>query len=86
MTARRVKRQTLVGVIDGFWWSLLGGQVSLGGQVVAMSAITMMLLYVGVWHFRQMERGFVYVVLTIAAPYLSRHWPVGAAGHAACGA
>jgi hypothetical protein len=47
MTARRVKRQTLVGVIDGFRWSLFGGQLPLGGQVVAMSAINAVIRWGG---------------------------------------
>jgi lipopolysaccharide transport system permease protein len=53
----------LVGVIDGFRWSLLGGQVPLDGRVVAMSVITMLaLLYLGILYFRRMERGFADVI------------------------
>jgi len=47
----------LVGVIDGFRWSLLG--TALDPAVVAASiAVTVLSLVAGVWYFRRMERGF----------------------------
>ncbi len=53
----------LVGVIDGFRWSLLGGRVPFNGQLVEISAVIMAaLLFLGIWYFRRMERGFADVI------------------------
>ena len=47
----------LVGIIDGFRWSLLG--TALDPVVVAASiTVTLASLATGVWYFRRMERGF----------------------------
>lgn len=49
----------LVGIIDGFKWSLLGGRIGIDPAVVAVSiAVTLVSLAGGVWYFRRMERGF----------------------------
>lgn len=57
--ASYVMNPLLVGVIDGFRWSLLGRQVPLDWQLVAISAIIVAaLLYLSVWYFRRMECGF----------------------------
>jgi lipopolysaccharide transport system permease protein len=49
----------LVGVIDGFRWSLLDGRVPLDGQAVAVStALTCTMMLVGIYYFRRMESGF----------------------------
>lgn len=49
----------LVGVIDGFRWSVLGGRTPLDpADVIAAVAVTATALAVGAWYFRRMERGF----------------------------
>jgi lipopolysaccharide transport system permease protein len=49
----------LVGIIDGFRWSILGGRVELSATAVAYStAITLASLVIGFWYFRRTERGF----------------------------
>lgn len=49
----------LVGIIDGFRWSLLGGRTPLAPDVVAASVIvTLASVVTGVWYFRRTERGF----------------------------
>jgi lipopolysaccharide transport system permease protein len=53
----------LVGALDGFRWSILGGTTPLYPQAVALSvAITVFLLLLGVWYFRRMERSFADVI------------------------
>jgi lipopolysaccharide transport system permease protein len=53
----------MVGVIDGFRWSLLGGRAPLDPLSVGLSvAITVSLLLLGVWYFRRMERSFADVI------------------------
>jgi len=53
----------LVGIIDGFRWSLLGGQVPLDAAAVLISAaMTVALIALGVWYFRRMEAGFADVI------------------------
>ncbi len=49
----------LVGIIDGFRWSILGGRVPIDAAVMAMSvAVTLVALVAGTWYFRRTERGF----------------------------
>jgi lipopolysaccharide transport system permease protein len=53
----------LVGIIDGFRWSLLGGRVMLDVDTVWVScAVTMALIILGVWYFRKMECSFADVI------------------------
>jgi lipopolysaccharide transport system permease protein len=53
----------MVGIIDGFRWSILAGQTSLELPHVLMSlAMTILSLLLGVWYFRRMERGFADVI------------------------
>ena len=53
----------MVGIIDGFRWSVLGGHAPLNLIAVIISlAMTILLLLVGVWYFRRMERGFADVI------------------------
>jgi lipopolysaccharide transport system permease protein len=53
----------LVGIIDGFRWSLLGGQVALDAQTVWISvAVTAAVIFLGIWYFRRMEHGFADVI------------------------
>ncbi|MBV9971083.1 MAG: ABC transporter permease [Xanthobacteraceae bacterium] len=47
----------LVGIIDGFRWSLLGGRLDIGTIWVAL-AVTVATIMVGIWYFRKMECGF----------------------------
>jgi lipopolysaccharide transport system permease protein len=49
----------MAGIIDGFRWSLLGGYPPLQPQAVGLSVVvTSSCLFLGVWYFRRMERGF----------------------------
>jgi len=49
----------MVGIIDGFRWSLLGGRVTLDSQSAAVSvAVTTAVLALGLWYFRRMEHSF----------------------------
>lgn len=53
----------LVGIIDGFRWSVVAGQTPLDLQAVEISAaVTLGVLLVGVWYFRRMERSFADVI------------------------
>ena len=53
----------MVGVIDGFRWSLFRGQALLDWRLVAVSVVmAALLLYIGVRYFRRMERGFADVI------------------------
>ena len=53
----------MVGVIDGFRWSVVGPQQGLyiPGLVVSVFAIAV-LLFSGIWYFRKTERGFADVI------------------------
>lgn len=49
----------MVGIIDGFRWSILGGQTPLdAGFLVSSVALSLGALAVGTWYFRKTERGF----------------------------
>jgi lipopolysaccharide transport system permease protein len=53
----------LAGIIDGFRWSILGGQSPPDWTALVISAIvTVAALYAGIWYFRRMERGFADVI------------------------
>lgn len=53
----------LVGIIDGFRWSLLRGQTALNFSDLAASALVVLLLISsGLWYFRKMERTFADVI------------------------
>ena len=53
----------LVGIIDGFRWSLLGGRVPLLPDTIWIAAIvTVSMIMLGVWYFRRMEHGFADVI------------------------
>jgi lipopolysaccharide transport system permease protein len=51
----------LVGIIDGFRWSLLGGALDVGTLWVAL-AVTAATIAIGIWYFRKMECGFADVI------------------------
>ncbi len=49
----------MVGIIDGFRWSILGGRAALEPAFLLSSVVlTLVALAVGTWYFRRMERGF----------------------------
>lgn len=53
----------LVGIIDGFRWSILGEHFALDPGAVGISAaLTGASLLVGVWYFRRVERSFADVI------------------------
>lgn len=53
----------MVGVIDGFRWSILGSHAALDAGALALSVgVTVAALVIGVWYFRRVERGFADVI------------------------
>ena len=53
----------LVGIIDGFRWSILNGSQPLDLRTLGISVVvTLAFLLGGVWYFRRMERGFADVI------------------------
>jgi lipopolysaccharide transport system permease protein len=53
----------LVGIIDGFRWSLLGGHAPLDVVTILISVVvTIAMVVIGVWYFRRMESGFADVI------------------------
>jgi lipopolysaccharide transport system permease protein len=53
----------MVGVIDGFRWSILGGQERFAWTSFAVSsAMSVLLMFTGIWYFRKVERSFADVL------------------------
>jgi lipopolysaccharide transport system permease protein len=53
----------MVGVIEGFRWSLLRGKSDLDGLVIATSIlVSLLFILTGTWYFRKMERTFADVI------------------------
>jgi lipopolysaccharide transport system permease protein len=53
----------MVGVIDGFRWSISGGRALIFTPGLAIGcAVTLVLLAGGIWYFRRMERTFADVI------------------------
>jgi lipopolysaccharide transport system permease protein len=53
----------MVGIIEGFRWSILGGRTVLDLKAVCLSSIvSMSMLLLGVYYFRRMERRFADVI------------------------
>lgn len=53
----------VVGVVDGFRWSISGGQSELYWPGLAMSAsVALVMLVTGLWYFRKVERTFADVI------------------------
>jgi len=53
----------MVGVIDGFRWSILGGEHALYWPGFLMSVVmTVLLIVTGIWYFRRTERSFADVI------------------------
>lgn len=53
----------MVGVIEGFRWSIIGGdsQIYLPGMMMSIGLIIALLIY-GIWYFRKMERTFADII------------------------
>lgn len=52
----------MVGVVEGFRWSLLGSTVPIGGLVLASTLSTLVILITGAFYFRRMERSLADVL------------------------
>ena len=53
----------MVGIIDGFRWSILGGNAKFQYQGLVFSmAVLVLLLFAGILYFRKAERGFADVI------------------------
>jgi lipopolysaccharide transport system permease protein len=53
----------LVGVIDGFRWSMLGGKAVLYRPAIVLSIVLgLTIFFSGVWFFRKMEKTFADVI------------------------
>jgi lipopolysaccharide transport system permease protein len=53
----------MVGIIDGFRWSVLGGEQALYPPGFLVSVLSVLfLVWSGVWYFRRTERGFADVI------------------------
>jgi lipopolysaccharide transport system permease protein len=53
----------IVGIIDGFRWSILGGETPLYWPGTVLSVIMVsLLLFSGIWYFRKTERTFADVI------------------------
>ena len=53
----------LVGIIDGFRWTISGDRVAVSPEAIIMSVVvTALVLVLGVWYFRAMERHFADVI------------------------
>jgi lipopolysaccharide transport system permease protein len=53
----------MVGVIDGFRWSILGGENQLDFTKLALSLLgTVLMLASGIWYFRRTERTFADII------------------------
>ena len=53
----------MVGVIEGFRWSIIGGesQIYLPGMMLSIGLIIALLIF-GIWYFRRMERTFADII------------------------
>jgi lipopolysaccharide transport system permease protein len=53
----------MVGVIDGFRWCILGGNITLNltGFIISV-ALSLFFMFAGVWYFRKTERTFADVI------------------------
>jgi homopolymeric O-antigen transport system permease protein len=53
----------IVGVIDGFRWAICSGatQIYLPGFILSLTVIALF-LWLGVWYFRKMEKGFADII------------------------
>jgi lipopolysaccharide transport system permease protein len=53
----------MVGVIDGFRWSILGGtsQIYLPGMMLSLALIIFLFIF-SIWYFRKMEKSFADII------------------------
>jgi lipopolysaccharide transport system permease protein len=53
----------MVGVIDGFRWSITGGEskIFLPGMILSIGLIMLLLIF-SIWYFRKMEKTFADIV------------------------
>jgi lipopolysaccharide transport system permease protein len=53
----------MVGIIDGFRWSLLGGESQIYWPGVAIAVLDVIILFIsGIWYFRKTEQTFADVI------------------------
>ena len=52
----------MVGVVEGFRWSLLGSDVAIGRTALTSTASALVILVTGAFYFRRMERSFADVI------------------------
>jgi lipopolysaccharide transport system permease protein len=52
----------MVGVVEGFRWSLLGSDVAIGGLVLGSASSALVLVVSGAFYFRRMERSLADVL------------------------
>ena len=52
----------MVGVVEGFRWSLLGSDVAIGGLALSSTIATIVVLVTGAFYFRRMERSLIDVL------------------------
>jgi lipopolysaccharide transport system permease protein len=52
----------MVGVVEGFRWSLLGSSVAIGGLALSSTVAVLVLLLSGAFYFRRMERSLADVL------------------------
>lgn len=53
----------MVGVIDGFRWSILGDTIIINWPgFITSVAISILFLFIGIWYFRKMEKSFADVI------------------------
>jgi len=53
----------VVGLIDGFRWTILGDAAPVAGSVIASSlTVTTVFVALGIWYFRRVERSFADVI------------------------
>ncbi|HEY1796207.1 MAG TPA: ABC transporter permease [Stellaceae bacterium] len=52
----------LVGIIDGFRWSLLGGEGALPETVWISAIMSLLMLLFGIWYFRRVEHSLADVI------------------------
>lgn len=52
----------MVGVVEGFRWSLLGSDIAIGGLALSSTVSVLVLLGTGAFYFRRMERSLADVI------------------------
>jgi lipopolysaccharide transport system permease protein len=52
----------MVGVVEGFRWSLLGTKMSVGPMILVSALVALLILILGAFYFRRMEKTFADIV------------------------